>query len=255
MNKQVNFDDYEVGYDIPAAIGMDESEIQTPCLILDLDALERNITKMGDYARAHGMRHRVHGKMHKSVDVALLQAIEQLLVRHVPDPHGELVLVVLGALVLYPVVDLSFERNTQHGVVANDVGALFIGSAVGRTPLRPWISPNKSLEGLLGGTILTLVVMLLIGMQDLSDTWSSTSHLLMLAIVISAMAPLGVGKPAITPMGAVIANAVFDAVGVRIKDLPITPERVLAAIREKKGLDLCGQDADDTDAGECIIEE
>ena len=38
-----------------------------------MDALERNIRKMGDYARAHGMRHRVHGKMHKSVDVALLQ--------------------------------------------------------------------------------------------------------------------------------------------------------------------------------------
>jgi phosphatidate cytidylyltransferase len=77
------------------------------------------------------------------------------------------------------------------GVVANDVGAYFVGSAFGRTPLRPWISPNKSLEGLLGGTILTLLVMLLIGMQDLSDTWSSTSHLLMLGIVISAMAPLG----------------------------------------------------------------
>jgi phosphatidate cytidylyltransferase len=77
------------------------------------------------------------------------------------------------------------------GVVANDVGAYFVGSAFGRTPLRPWISPNKSLEGLLGGTILTLVVMLVIGMRDLSDTWSSTSHLLMLGIVISAFAPLG----------------------------------------------------------------
>ena len=73
MNKPVNLDDYEVGYDIPAAIGMEEKDIQTPCLILDLDALERNIRKMGDYARAHGMRHRVHGKMHKSVDVARLQ--------------------------------------------------------------------------------------------------------------------------------------------------------------------------------------
>jgi len=77
------------------------------------------------------------------------------------------------------------------GVVANDVGAYFVGTAFGRTPLRPWISPNKSLEGLLGGTILTLLVMLIIGMQDLSTTWSSTSHLLMLGIVISAMAPLG----------------------------------------------------------------
>lgn len=73
MNKPINLDAYEVGYDIPAAIGMDEADIQTPCLVLDLDALERNIKKMGDYAKAHGMRHRAHGKMHKSVDVAKLQ--------------------------------------------------------------------------------------------------------------------------------------------------------------------------------------
>ena len=33
------------------------------------------------------------------------------------------------------------------GVVANDVGALFVGSATGRTPLRPWISPNKTRRG------------------------------------------------------------------------------------------------------------
>ncbi len=77
------------------------------------------------------------------------------------------------------------------GVVANDVGAYFVGSAFGRTPLRGWISPNKSVEGFLGGTILTLVVMLLVGMQDASDTWSDTSHLLMLGIVISIFAPLG----------------------------------------------------------------
>ena len=73
MNKQANFQGLEVGYDIPALPGMAEADIQTPCLMLDMDALERNIRKMGDYAKAHGMRHRVHGKMHKSVDVALLQ--------------------------------------------------------------------------------------------------------------------------------------------------------------------------------------
>ncbi|WP_149587810.1 3-hydroxy-D-aspartate aldolase BhcC [Tabrizicola flagellatus] len=73
MNKHTDFQGLEVGYDIPALPGMDEKDIQTPCLILDLDALERNIVKMGDYAKAHGMRHRVHGKMHKSVDVAKLQ--------------------------------------------------------------------------------------------------------------------------------------------------------------------------------------
>ncbi|EDM70099.1 alanine racemase-like protein [Roseobacter sp. AzwK-3b] len=73
MNDMSNIHELEVGFDIPALPGMDEADIQTPCLVLDLDALERNIRKMGDYAKAHGMRHRVHGKMHKSVDVAKLQ--------------------------------------------------------------------------------------------------------------------------------------------------------------------------------------
>jgi 3-hydroxy-D-aspartate aldolase len=73
MSAKTDFADVEVGYDIPALPGMDEADIQTPCLILDLDALERNIRKMGEYAKAHGMRHRSHGKMHKSVDVQKLQ--------------------------------------------------------------------------------------------------------------------------------------------------------------------------------------
>ena len=73
MNKAFTFDGLEVGYDIPALPGMAEADIQTPCLVLDMDALERNIIKMGNAAKQMGVRHRVHGKMHKSVDVALLQ--------------------------------------------------------------------------------------------------------------------------------------------------------------------------------------
>ena len=73
MKDMIDFDAYEVGFDIPAKPGMDAADIQTPALVLDLDALERNIRKMGDYAKAHGMRHRAHGKMHKSVDVLKLQ--------------------------------------------------------------------------------------------------------------------------------------------------------------------------------------
>jgi len=47
--------------------------------------------------------------------------------------------------------------------------------------------------------------------------------------------PQGGGEPAIVPMGGVIANAVFDATGVRFYRLPMTPERVRAALAEKKG--------------------
>ncbi len=45
----------------------------------------------------------------------------------------------------------------------------------------------------------------------------------------------GIGEPGLVPTAPAIANAIYDAVGVRIKDLPITPEKVLAALREKEG--------------------
>ncbi len=73
LNTDIDTNTLEVGYDIPAHIGMDEADIQTPCLVVDLDALEKNIRTMGDYAKSMGVRHRVHGKMHKSVDIAKLQ--------------------------------------------------------------------------------------------------------------------------------------------------------------------------------------
>jgi len=45
-----------------------------------------------------------------------------------------------------------------------------------------------------------------------------------------ALPPQGGGEPAIVPMGAVIANAVFDATGARVFRLPITPDRLRAAL-------------------------
>lgn len=44
------------------------------------------------------------------------------------------------------------------------------------------------------------------------------------------LTPQGGGEPAIVPIGAVIANAVFDACGARIFRMPLTPARVLAAM-------------------------
>jgi len=52
----------------------------------------------------------------------------------------------------------------------------------------------------------------------------------------------GIGEPGCVPTAPAVANAVYDAIGVRIKDLPITPEKVLAAIKQKKGATSCGID-------------
>jgi CO/xanthine dehydrogenase Mo-binding subunit len=43
----------------------------------------------------------------------------------------------------------------------------------------------------------------------------------------------GIGEPSLTPAAPAVANAVADAIGVRIHELPLSPERVLRALDEK----------------------
>lgn len=43
----------------------------------------------------------------------------------------------------------------------------------------------------------------------------------------------GIGEPGLVPTAPAIANAVYDAIGVRINSLPLTPEKVLQALKEK----------------------
>ena len=74
-------------------------------------------------------------------------------------------------------------------VAANDIGAYFVGSAIGRTPLKESISPNKTVEGVIGGTIATFCVVVILGLQ--SGTWDSLMEWIMLAAVVSIAAPIG----------------------------------------------------------------
>ncbi len=44
----------------------------------------------------------------------------------------------------------------------------------------------------------------------------------------------GVAEPAMTPTAPAIANAVYDAIGVRIRTLPITPQKILEALKKRE---------------------
>ena len=44
----------------------------------------------------------------------------------------------------------------------------------------------------------------------------------------------GIGEPALVPTAPAIANAIYKAVGVRINDLPMTPDKIIKAIKAKK---------------------
>ena len=102
-------------------------------------------------------------------------------------------LIVRYSTVSYGVPGFNVGTDTLFivaaGVVANDVMALFVGSTAGRTPLREWISPSKSVEGLIGGTVGTFLAVAIIGTQ--SGTWDRTSEWILLALVISVLAPIG----------------------------------------------------------------
>ena len=59
--------------DLPARVGEGVETIDTPALVIDLDAMDRNLAAMAGFARAHGMRLRPHAKMHKCAAIAKLQ--------------------------------------------------------------------------------------------------------------------------------------------------------------------------------------
>jgi CO/xanthine dehydrogenase Mo-binding subunit len=44
----------------------------------------------------------------------------------------------------------------------------------------------------------------------------------------------GVGEPALIPTAAAIANAIYDAIGIRFTSLPISPEKIVAALNAKE---------------------
>ena len=56
---------------LEASIGLRVDQIDTPALVVDLDAMERNIARMADFARKHQVLWRPHAKLHKSAEIAL----------------------------------------------------------------------------------------------------------------------------------------------------------------------------------------
>ena len=71
---------------------------------------------------------------------------------------------------------------------AADVASLLVGSAFGRHPLAPSISPNKSWEGFLGGAVASVLVAVIV--VHFIHPWT-ISKALVLGIVVAVVAPIG----------------------------------------------------------------
>ena len=72
--------------------------------------------------------------------------------------------------------------------VAADVASLLVGSAFGRHPLAPSVSPNKTWEGLLGGAVAAVLVAVIV--VHFIHPWT-ISKALVLGIVVAVVAPIG----------------------------------------------------------------
>src|SRR4051794_9260550 len=54
-------------------IGQSIQQLDTPCVLVDLDVLEDNVARMARFAAEHGVQLRPHAKSHKTLEVAVRQ--------------------------------------------------------------------------------------------------------------------------------------------------------------------------------------
>jgi D-serine deaminase-like pyridoxal phosphate-dependent protein len=54
-------------------IGKPVNDIDTPALVIDMDAMKRNLARMAEFAKKHNVRWRPHAKLHKSATLAKMQ--------------------------------------------------------------------------------------------------------------------------------------------------------------------------------------
>ena len=132
--------------------------------------------------------------------------------------------------------EVAVDRKTGHVQVKRVVSAVDVGLAINPDGLR------QQMEGCIAmglGYALTEEVHFKDGevldrnfdsYQIPRFSWMPKME----AIIIDnpGMAALGAGEPPIITMGAVIANAIYDAAGVRLRQLPMTPARVLEALKK-----------------------
>ncbi len=106
--------------------------------------------------------------------VLLFTLLALLKIKDIKQSAGETGLIFLGFLYLPLLMSyLVLLRNMEHGVkwifllliivMSGDTAAFYVGSSIGKKKLYPIVSPNKSVEGMIGGLFGSVVGALLAG--------------------------------------------------------------------------------------------
>ena len=96
-----------------------------------------------------------------------------------------------AALILRQPHGVSAMFTVALCTVGYDVIGLLAGSAVGRSPLIRWVSPNKTVEGLLAGMAAAVGLALLSNVGHVAPWNDRTIHIIQLGVVIAIAAPVG----------------------------------------------------------------
>ncbi len=108
--------------------------------------------------------------------------------------------VMNGVMLLVPMWVALVNLQAQHGasyflllmalIWGADSGAYFVGIKFGKHKLAPKVSPGKSIEGVMGGVIFALIVMIVFLQTQAIDSEKYLSYLV-LAIIVSSVSVLG----------------------------------------------------------------
>jgi len=95
-----------------------------------------------------------------------------------------------GLLLAYP-DGVGLVAGLAICAVGYDIFGFLVGSRMGHRPLAPHISPNKTVEGLVGGMIASIVLGAIVSKIFGLHPWNALSDGLLLGIVVAIFAPLG----------------------------------------------------------------
>jgi xanthine dehydrogenase molybdenum-binding subunit len=139
-------------------------------------------------------------------------------------------------------VEVEVDKETGHVTILNYVAAHDVGRAINPMLVKGQIYGASVMGAGYGLTEEILVNAGRVMNANLLDykILTAKDKIPIDAVIIEPIEPTGpfgakgIGEPACVPSAPAIANAVYDAIGVRIKDLPLTPEKILAALKEKE---------------------
>ena len=83
------------------------ADLETPAIVVDLDVLERNLSRMADYCRSHNLRLRPHTKSHKIPELAkrqLAHAAQGITVAKIGEAEVMLEAGITDIMIAYPII-------------------------------------------------------------------------------------------------------------------------------------------------------